>query len=43
MPDVSYGYENWTPTLREECRLKVISSLRRKVDKNGTLLGYYNI
>jgi len=39
----NYGYENWPPTLREEWRLKVLSSPCCKVDKNGTLLGYYAV
>jgi hypothetical protein len=42
-PLFNYGYENWPPTLREECRLKVISSLCHKVDEKGTLLGYYAV
>ena len=37
MPDVLYGCETWSLTLREECRLRVFENriLRPKRDENG--------
>jgi len=34
LPVVLYGYENWSPTLREECRLRVFENtvLRRIIE-----------